>query len=166
MVPYPCIKTYRPNTKYRFFLHGAWKKIKLTVALPVCTYLCYCLYVWILLRNIKYTNLLLQLLGKSGFPCCLLLVSWCSWNRTLVFILFWDCRMRILLFMSCVTLYCACQVIMSHLSQRKTWLRCTAGSLSHLMLSSMRGKRQKLCWSPPLPSMACCAHCRDLGPGE
>lgn len=166
MVLYPCIKTYSSNTKYCFSLHVAWKKIKLTVDLSVCTYLCYCLYVWILLRNIKYTNLLLQLLGKSGFPCCLLLVSCCSWNWTLIFLLFWDCWMRILLFMSCVTLYCACREIMSHPSQRKTLLQCMAGSLFHLMLSSMRGKCQKLCWNPPLSFVACCALCRDLGPGE
>lgn len=71
MVQYPCITTCSPNTKYHFALLGAWsysrKKIELTVALSVCAYLCYSLYVWIQLRNIKHPSLLPLLLANSGF---------------------------------------------------------------------------------------------------
>lgn len=168
MVQYPCIKTCSPNTKYHFALRSAWsyswKKIKVTVALPLCTYLCCCLDVCILLRNIKHPNLLPWLLANSGFSCCILLVSWCSWNRTLIVLLFSDCWMRILLLVSPVTLYCAFWATMSHRSQCKRWIQCRIGSVSHLPPCAfiVRDKSQRLCWNPPLSFVAWHALCRDL----
>lgn len=104
--------------------------MKLPVALPMCTYPCCWLYaVTAYIRNIIHPNLPPWTACKFRLFLLLFAGEQHSWKQALAVLLAWDCLTRILLLVSCVTLYCACQA-RTHFVRRGT--KCRTDLLSCL----------------------------------